>query len=87
MTAEEIKEQYTEYIKTPSVEQRSKRFHEVVDNICDDFNSRLCENCSYFGHWGPWDLKTKENRYCKVNIHGTGFDYNGYGCNKFERRK
>ena len=57
-----------------------------IDLFFDYMKTRTCENCQYFGVWGLWDKKIDSNRYCKINRHCSGFDYNGYGCNKFERK-
>lgn len=45
----------------------------IIDDIYDDFESRVCENC-----------KHKTNRECNTIIDYFGKDF---GCNKFERKE
>ena len=77
MAREDYKDKYTEYIKTPSVEQRSVRIHELIDAMVDDFESRVCGNCVYY-----------HQEYLCLEIGNGDFKPDkDFGCNKFSMRE
>jgi len=56
-------------------------FENIVDEVYNDFESRICKNCKYF-------IKIKKRLLCS---HPINYDYiitdENFGCNRFERKE
>lgn len=58
---------------------------EVIDDICDDFKSRMCKNCKKSTPF--YDMYERlEGYYCKDPLFKGSFTElpKNYGCNKFK---
>ena len=57
------------------------KVYEIVNEIFDDFENRICRNCKYL-------IRTKKGLLCS---HPINYDYiitdESFGCNKFERKE
>ncbi len=57
------------------------KVYEIVNEIFDDFENRICRNCKYF-------IKTKRELLCSNPVN---YDYiitnKNFGCNRFERKE
>lgn len=58
---------------------------ELINDIYDDFESRVCENCRYYGHNMPIvdQDNIAENSLDFCTYHGEHRHCSLYGCNSF----
>lgn len=61
----------------------------VIDWLCDDFESRICENCV---HWAQenYHQKTGDKGMCRQysdtdKYYAIGITHSNYGCNRFKK--
>ena len=77
MTREKMKE-YLDYIPHFDGDK-------FADEVCDDFESRVCENCIHDNKICTYQESIKV--YCKVT-RGEDYvcDFRDFGCNRFRRK-
>lgn len=59
---------------------------DVMNEVYDDFESRTCENCKYANICPDGGNTSATVNDCEM-IKLTFYDYEDFGCNKFERKQ
>ena len=80
MDREEAKNKIHKIMKFTNKEL-NKEYDDVIDEIYDDFENRICANCTYFNDGNCKIFCGARAKYVSDDLDNT------FSCNKFKRRR